>query len=160
MPDLESPRPDLPIVLFLCTHNAGRSQMALGWFNHLADERAAMPVPSSRASATKTGTSTTPQASRSTRSGRSGTRSNAGSVPSSPSSRSPPPAEHPRQIEDRRDCGWSMSCPSRSRPSRARLASSAATMTCRAVAWSCARLPASERAVRVSSSVCQSSGAR
>jgi arsenate reductase (thioredoxin) len=30
----------LPIVLFLCIHNAGRSQMALGWFNHLADERA------------------------------------------------------------------------------------------------------------------------
>jgi protein-tyrosine-phosphatase len=28
-----------PIVLFLCTHNAGRSQMALGWFNHLAGER-------------------------------------------------------------------------------------------------------------------------
>jgi protein-tyrosine-phosphatase len=23
-------------VLFLCVHNAGRSQMALGWFNHLA----------------------------------------------------------------------------------------------------------------------------
>jgi arsenate reductase (thioredoxin) len=30
----------LPIVLFLCVHNAGRSQMALGWFNHLADGRA------------------------------------------------------------------------------------------------------------------------
>jgi arsenate reductase (thioredoxin) len=30
----------LPIVLFLCTHNAGRSQMALGWFNHLAGDRA------------------------------------------------------------------------------------------------------------------------
>jgi arsenate reductase (thioredoxin) len=29
-----------PIVLFLCVHNAGRSQMALGWFNHLAGERA------------------------------------------------------------------------------------------------------------------------
>lgn len=25
----------LPSVLFLCTHNAGRSQMALGWFAHL-----------------------------------------------------------------------------------------------------------------------------
>jgi arsenate reductase len=25
-----------PIVLFLCTHNAGRSQMALGFFQHLA----------------------------------------------------------------------------------------------------------------------------
>jgi protein-tyrosine-phosphatase len=30
----------VPIVLFLCTHNAGRSQMALGWFNRLAGERA------------------------------------------------------------------------------------------------------------------------
>jgi arsenate reductase (thioredoxin) len=30
----------VPTVLFLCTHNAGRSQMALGWFNHLAGERA------------------------------------------------------------------------------------------------------------------------
>jgi len=30
----------LPIVLFLCVHNAGRSQMALGWFNHLAGDRA------------------------------------------------------------------------------------------------------------------------
>jgi arsenate reductase len=30
----------LPVVLFLCVHNAGRSQMALGWFNHLADGRA------------------------------------------------------------------------------------------------------------------------
>ena len=27
-------------MLFLCTHNAGRSQMALGWFNHLAGDRA------------------------------------------------------------------------------------------------------------------------
>ena len=30
----------LPTVLFLCTHNAGRSQMALGWFQHLAGDRA------------------------------------------------------------------------------------------------------------------------
>lgn len=30
----------LPIVLFLCTHNAGRSQMALGWFTALAGDRA------------------------------------------------------------------------------------------------------------------------
>lgn len=29
-----------PIVLFLCVHNAGRSQMALGWFNTLAGDRA------------------------------------------------------------------------------------------------------------------------
>jgi arsenate reductase len=32
--------PTVPIVLFLCVHNAGRSQMALGWFNHLAGDRA------------------------------------------------------------------------------------------------------------------------
>ena len=31
---------DQPHVLFLCVHNAGRSQMALGWFRHLADGRA------------------------------------------------------------------------------------------------------------------------
>lgn len=30
----------LPTVLFLCVHNAGRSQMALGWFDHLAGDRA------------------------------------------------------------------------------------------------------------------------
>jgi arsenate reductase (thioredoxin) len=30
----------VPIVLFLCVHNAGRSQIALGWFNHLARDRA------------------------------------------------------------------------------------------------------------------------
>jgi protein-tyrosine-phosphatase len=30
----------VPVVLFLCVHNAGRSQMALGWFNHLAGGRA------------------------------------------------------------------------------------------------------------------------
>jgi protein-tyrosine-phosphatase len=29
-----------PVVLFLCTHNAGRSQMALGWFTSLAGDRA------------------------------------------------------------------------------------------------------------------------
>jgi protein-tyrosine-phosphatase len=35
-------KPDggVPIVLFLCVHNAGRSQMALGWFQHLAGDRA------------------------------------------------------------------------------------------------------------------------
>ena len=32
--------PDVPVVLFLCVHNAGRSQMALGWCNHLAGDRA------------------------------------------------------------------------------------------------------------------------
>lgn len=30
----------VPAVLFLCVHNAGRSQMALGWFNKLAAGRA------------------------------------------------------------------------------------------------------------------------
>ena len=30
----------VPAVLFLCIHNAGRSQMALGWFEHLAGGRA------------------------------------------------------------------------------------------------------------------------
>jgi protein-tyrosine-phosphatase len=29
-----------PAVLFLCTHNAGRSQMAAGFFSHLAADRA------------------------------------------------------------------------------------------------------------------------
>jgi protein-tyrosine-phosphatase len=44
MPDLDSlgadQRAALPTVLFLCVHNAGRSQMALGWLNHLAGGRA------------------------------------------------------------------------------------------------------------------------
>ena len=31
---------DRPTVLFVCVHNAGRSQMALGWFNHLAGDAA------------------------------------------------------------------------------------------------------------------------
>lgn len=33
-------RGKLPAVLFVCVHNAGRSQMALGWFTHLAGSRA------------------------------------------------------------------------------------------------------------------------
>jgi arsenate reductase len=38
---IEGRRDDgVPIVLFLCVQNAGRSQMALGWFNHLAGDRA------------------------------------------------------------------------------------------------------------------------
>jgi arsenate reductase len=28
-----------PVVLFVCVHNAGRSQMAAGWLDHLAGER-------------------------------------------------------------------------------------------------------------------------
>jgi arsenate reductase (thioredoxin) len=30
---------DLPAVLFLCVHNAGRSQMGLGWLKHLGGDR-------------------------------------------------------------------------------------------------------------------------
>jgi protein-tyrosine-phosphatase len=30
---------DKPTVMFLCVHNAGRSQMAAGWLRHLAGER-------------------------------------------------------------------------------------------------------------------------
>jgi protein-tyrosine-phosphatase len=37
---LDSPRTDLsPSVLFLCVHNAGRSQMAAGWMRHLAGDQ-------------------------------------------------------------------------------------------------------------------------
>jgi len=31
--------PDIPEVLFVCVHNAGRSQMAAAWLHHLADGR-------------------------------------------------------------------------------------------------------------------------
>ncbi|MEU8172098.1 arsenate reductase ArsC [Microbispora hainanensis] len=31
--------PPMPSVLFVCVHNAGRSQMAAGWLAHLAGER-------------------------------------------------------------------------------------------------------------------------
>jgi arsenate reductase len=30
---------DIPTVLFVCVHNAGRSQMAAGWLRHLAGDR-------------------------------------------------------------------------------------------------------------------------
>jgi protein-tyrosine-phosphatase len=33
-------REDRPTVLFLCVHNAGRSQMAMGFFQHYAGDRA------------------------------------------------------------------------------------------------------------------------
>ena len=132
---------DVPVVLFLCVHNAGRCQMALGWFQRLAGDRAvawsggsepgrrgqpgrrrgdgrgrhrhhrgvpqaldrrdrpgrrrrrspwaaATPVRSSRASATRTGRSTTPQDRTSEPSDRSGTRSSVGSESSSTRSES------------------------------------------------------------------------
>lgn len=31
--------PETPTVLFLCVHNAGRSQMAAGWLRHLAGDQ-------------------------------------------------------------------------------------------------------------------------
>lgn len=34
------PAAEFPVALFVCIHNAGRSQMAMGWFNHLAAGRA------------------------------------------------------------------------------------------------------------------------
>ena len=41
-----------PVVLFVCVHNAGRSQMAAGWLTHLAtgriDVRSAGSEPASR----------------------------------------------------------------------------------------------------------------
>jgi protein-tyrosine-phosphatase len=37
---MAEPERSRPTVLFLCVHNAGRSQMAMGWFNHLAGGRA------------------------------------------------------------------------------------------------------------------------
>jgi arsenate reductase (thioredoxin) len=35
---LEAETLDRPAVLFLCVHNAGRSQMAAGWLRHLAGD--------------------------------------------------------------------------------------------------------------------------
>jgi protein-tyrosine-phosphatase len=39
---IEGPPSDVPAVLFLCVHNAGRSQMAAGWLRHLAGGRVAV----------------------------------------------------------------------------------------------------------------------
>lgn len=36
---LDNPTTAKPAVLFLCAHNAGRSQIAAGWLRHLADDR-------------------------------------------------------------------------------------------------------------------------
>ena len=38
--DVEGVEAGKPVVLFLCVHNAGRSQMALGFFRHLAGDAA------------------------------------------------------------------------------------------------------------------------
>jgi arsenate reductase len=37
--DVAGPESTIPGVLFLCVHNAGRSQMAAGWLRHLAGDR-------------------------------------------------------------------------------------------------------------------------
>ncbi len=37
---MTEPYDGTPTVLFLCTHNAGRSQMAMGFFQHMAGEQA------------------------------------------------------------------------------------------------------------------------
>ena len=37
-PHAQTYPPDKPSVLFMCVHNAGRSQMAAGWLRHLAGE--------------------------------------------------------------------------------------------------------------------------
>ena len=39
MPTVDGLSSDKPRVLFLCVHNAGRSQMAAGWLDHLAGDR-------------------------------------------------------------------------------------------------------------------------
>jgi arsenate reductase len=41
-PDASGADRTTPAVLFLCTHNAGRSQMAMGFFKHLAGDRASV----------------------------------------------------------------------------------------------------------------------
>ena len=38
MPTADDLSGDKPSVMFLCVHNAGRSQMAAGWLKHLSDE--------------------------------------------------------------------------------------------------------------------------
>ena len=35
-------RRPVPVVLFVCVHNAGRSQMAAGWLTHIAGDRIAV----------------------------------------------------------------------------------------------------------------------
>jgi len=39
VPTVDGLSNDKPRVLFLCVHNAGRSQMAAGWLDHLAGDR-------------------------------------------------------------------------------------------------------------------------
>jgi arsenate reductase len=39
MPTVDDLNSDKPSVVFLCVHNAGRSQMASGWLKHLSGDR-------------------------------------------------------------------------------------------------------------------------
>ena len=39
MPTVDDVNSDKPSVVFLCVHNAGRSQMASGWLKHLSGDR-------------------------------------------------------------------------------------------------------------------------
>jgi len=39
MPTVDDLSSDKPSVMFLCVHNAGRSQIAAGWLRHLAGDR-------------------------------------------------------------------------------------------------------------------------
>jgi arsenate reductase len=39
MPSVDDLSSDKPSVMFLCVHNAGRSQMASGWLKHLSGDR-------------------------------------------------------------------------------------------------------------------------
>jgi arsenate reductase (thioredoxin) len=41
-PDATDADATKPAVLFLCTHNAGRSQMAMGFFKHLSGDQASV----------------------------------------------------------------------------------------------------------------------
>jgi arsenate reductase len=40
-----TPADNTPAVLFVCVHNAGRSQMAAGWLRHLAGDQAPSTEP-------------------------------------------------------------------------------------------------------------------
>jgi low molecular weight phosphotyrosine protein phosphatase len=80
-----------PEVLFVCIHNAGRSQMAAALLDHQAADvvitmGCATPAPSTPASATSTGTCPTPPAFPWKKSAPSATKSPAASGSFSPNS--------------------------------------------------------------------------
>ena len=60
-PDDHPHRPEVrPSVLFLCVHNAGRSQMAAGWLRHLAGDRVLVLLRRHRTATASTPQSSTP----------------------------------------------------------------------------------------------------